>query len=177
MNRTGFSQVGIPYKNFSEFIPQHDSDPHILSLCQHILLSVEISESGRQPESRIPRKSNESRTSYTRIPACGTPYFTDDNKESEQKTKINTRFKRYLSIFAEDRRGSVISACMSARLLLPFAIFDIALDRMRLGKPGTSSRFLPAFTIFAQHGKPVAAKSGKIDFAPGFHRICTQQQT
>lgn len=54
MNRTGFSQVGIPYKNFSEFIPQHDSDPHILSLCQHILLSVEISESGRQPESRIP---------------------------------------------------------------------------------------------------------------------------
>ena len=102
MNRTGFSQVGIPYKNFSEFIPQHDSDPHILSLCQHILLSVEISESGRQPESRIPRKSNESRTSYTRIPACGTPYFTDDNKESEQKTKINTRFKRYLNIFAED---------------------------------------------------------------------------
>lgn len=98
MNRTGFSQVGIPYKNFSEFIPQHDSDPHILSLCQHILLSVEISESGRQPESRIPRKSNESRTSYTRIPACGTPYFTDDNKESEQKTKINTRFKRYLNI-------------------------------------------------------------------------------
>jgi hypothetical protein len=133
MNRTGFSQVGIPYKNFSEFIPQHDSDPHILSLCQHILLSVEISESGRQPESRIPRKSNESRTSYTRIPACGTPYFTDDNKESEQKTKINTRFKRYLNIFAE--------------------------DRIRLGKPGTSSRFLPAFTIFAQHGKPVAAKS------------------
>ena len=119
MNRTGFSQVGIPYKNFSEFIPQHDSDPHILSLCQHILLSVEISESGRQPESRIPRKSNESRTSYTRIPACGTPYFTDDNKESEQKTKINTRFKRYLNIFAE--------------------------DRIRLGKPGTSSRFLPAF--------------------------------
>ena len=103
MNRTGFSQVGIPYKNFSEFIPQHDSDPHILSLCQHILLSVEISESGRQPESRIPRKSNESRTSYTRIPACGTPYFTDDNKESEQKTKINTRFKRYLNIDAAYR--------------------------------------------------------------------------
>ncbi|WP_418692852.1 hypothetical protein, partial [Alistipes putredinis] len=99
-----------------------------LSLCQRTLLSVEISESGRQPESRIPRRSNESRTSYTRIPACGTPYFTDDNKESEQKTKINTRFKRYLSIFAEYR-------------------------------------------------KPVAAKSGKIDFAPGFHRICTQQQT
>ena len=112
----------------SEFIPQHDSDPHILSLCQRTLLSVEISESGRQPESRIPRRSNESRTSYTRIPACGTPYFTDDNKESEQKTKINTRFKRYLSIFAEYR-------------------------------------------------KPVAAKSGKIDFASGFHRICTQQQT
>ena len=124
MNRAGFSQVGIPYKNFSEFIPQHDSDPHILSLCQHILLSVEISESGRQPESRIPRKSNESRTSYTRIPACGTPYFTDDNKESEQKTKINTRFKRYLNIFAE--------------------------DRIRLGKPGTSSRFLLAFNIFAR---------------------------
>jgi hypothetical protein len=127
-NQTGFSQDDIPYKNFSEFIPQHDSDPHILSLCQRTLLSVEISESGRQPESRIPRRSNESRTSYTRIPACGTPYFTDDNKESEQKTKINTRFKRYLSIFAEYR-------------------------------------------------KPVAAKSSKIDFAPGFHRICTQQQT
>ena len=31
-------------------------------------------------------------------------------------------------------------------LLSPFAIF--AENRMRLGKPGTSSRFLPAFTIF-----------------------------
>ena len=30
-----------------------------------------------------------------------------------------------------------------------FAIFDIVLDRMRLGKLGTSSRFLSAFTIFA----------------------------
>ena len=30
----------------------------------------------------------------------------------------------------------------------PFAIF--AENRMRLGKPGTSSRFLPAFTIFVE---------------------------
>jgi len=33
-------------------------------------------------------------------------------------------------------------------LLSPFAIF--AENRMRLGKPGTSSRFLPAFTIFVE---------------------------
>ena len=32
----------------------------------------------------------------------------------------------------------------------PFAIFDIVLDRMRLEKPGISSRFLPAFAIFAE---------------------------
>lgn len=132
MNRTGFSQVGIPYKNFSEFIPQHDSDPHILSLCQHILLSVEISESGRQPESRIPRKSNESRTSYTRIPACGTPYFTDDNKESEQKTKINTRFKRYLSIFAEYRKPV---AAKSGKSVLR-ATFHVLVHNDRLKSDG-----------------------------------------
>lgn len=85
-NQTGFSQDDIPYKNFSEFIPQHDSDPHILSLCQRTLLSVEISESGRQPESRIP----EDRTNLApHIPGFrpAAPYFTDDNKESEQKQK------------------------------------------------------------------------------------------
>ena len=39
----------------------------------------------------------------------------------------------------------------SARLLSSFTIFDIVLDRMRLGKMGTSSHFLSAFTIFAQN--------------------------
>ena len=39
----------------------------------------------------------------------------------------------------------------SARLLSSFTIFDIVLDRLRLGKMGTSSHFLSAFTIFAQN--------------------------
>ena len=39
----------------------------------------------------------------------------------------------------------------SARLLSSFTIFDIVLDRMRLGKMGTSSHFLSAFRIFAQN--------------------------
>ena len=39
----------------------------------------------------------------------------------------------------------------SARLLSSFTIFDIVLDRMRLGKMGTSSHFLSAFSIFAQN--------------------------
>ena len=38
----------------------------------------------------------------------------------------------------------------SARLLSSFTIFDIVLDRMRLGKMGTSSHFLSAFTIFVK---------------------------
>ena len=46
--------------------------------------------------------------------------------------------------------GSAIFACKPARLLSPFTIFDIVLDRMRLGKQGTSSRFLSAFIIFAE---------------------------
>ena len=46
--------------------------------------------------------------------------------------------------------GSAICACKPARFLSSFPIFDIVLDRMRLGKLGTSSRFLSAFTIFAE---------------------------
>ena len=44
--------------------------------------------------------------------------------------------------------GSAICACKPARFLSSFPIFDIVLDRMRLGKQGTSSRFLSPFTIF-----------------------------
>ena len=36
-------------------------------------------------------------------------------------------------------------------MLSSFTIFDIVLDRLRLGKMGTSSHFLSAFTIFAQN--------------------------
>ena len=36
-------------------------------------------------------------------------------------------------------------------LSLSFTIFDIALDRRHLGKPGTSSRFLSTFPIFAKN--------------------------
>jgi hypothetical protein len=69
--------------------------------------------------------------------------FPKTIKNPNKKQKINTRFKRYLNIFAE--------------------------DRIRLGKPGTSFRFLSAFTIFAQHGKSVAAKSGKSVLRATFH--------
>ena len=34
-----------------------------------------------------------------------------------------------------------------------FIIFDIVLNRLRLGKLGTSARFLSAFTIFAEDGR------------------------
>ena len=41
--------------------------------------------------------------------------------------------------------GSAIFACKPARLPSPFTIFDIVLDRMRLGKLGTSFHFSLGF--------------------------------
>ena len=55
--------------------------------------------------------------------------------------QINLLLHPAFPIFVEDR-------IRFSQLLLPLAIFDIVLDRMHLGKPGPSSRFLSVFTIF-----------------------------
>ena len=49
----------------------------------------------------------------------------------------------------------------SARLLSSFTIFDIVLDRLRLGKMGTSSHFLSAFTIFCTKSAVARIASGE----------------
>lgn len=53
-----------------------------------------------------------------------------------------------------------------------FIIFDIVLNRLRLGKLGTSARFLSAFTIFAEDGRRSASLRASRTVALTFHYLC-----